>query len=202
MKSGKIMWNKVALLVGIVVGACVLCVALGIFLSPGLSSVFSRWLWKTNPEQAAATAHAMLSYELPPGYEERLVFEMSGGEAYAQASVVIVSTGQPGDLIMLEESTIEGMYSDPEWRGAVEERAGRQVGPHRYKVETVEVQDVVIKGAPNTLRITEGTDEEGRQVRQAITVVQGARGEVIIVIVAGLDTWDQAMVDAFLASIQ
>lgn len=202
MKRGKIMWNKVALLAGIVVGACLFCGAVVLLVGPSLNSVLSRWLWKTDPDLAAQTAHAMLDYALPPGYQEQQVFQIKQIQDYAQASVVIVSNEHPGDLIMFQESTIEGLFSNPEWRGEMEEGAGGRILAFRYKVETVEIQNVTIKGQSNTLRIMEGTDQNGRQVRQAITVVQGVRGQVLIVIVGGLDTWDQEMVDQFLGSIQ
>jgi len=53
-----------------------------------------------------------------------------------------------------------------------------------------------------TLRVLEGTDERGRQVRQVVCGFTGKGGDVLLGIVAGRESWDQALVERFLQSIR
>jgi hypothetical protein len=72
----------------------------------------------------------------------------------------------------------------------------------RYDTQTVSTRETVVRGQPTTLRILEGTDENGRKVRQVICGFSNKSGDILLAIVVGQDTWDQAMVDSFLQSIR
>ncbi len=66
----------------------------------------------------------------------------------------------------------------------------------------VGTQKTTVRGQPVTLRLFEGTDENGRQVRQVVCRFAGKSGDVLLGIVASRESWDQAMVDGFLGSIR
>jgi hypothetical protein len=76
------------------------------------------------------------------------------------------------------------------------------MGGGRYKTQTIGIQQATVRGQPTTLRILEGADEQGRKVRQVVCGVTGQRGDLLLGIVAGQDTWDQALVERFLQSIR
>jgi hypothetical protein len=196
MRRGRILWNRVlVLLLGLVV-ACLLTYAIGGALAPRARSTVLRLFSKDDPGLAFRTAHEMIDYELPAGYAERRVIQL--GEFYTL--VLITSTSDPSDVIVIQPASSD-VHQDSEWRGALEERAAQDVGDLHYQTQTVRIEDATIRDQPTTLRILEGEDEGGNSVRQVLGAFSGRNGSVMVMIVGDIETWDQAMVDQFLSSI-
>ena len=63
-------------------------------------------------------------------------------------------------------------------------------------------QPVTIRGQEVTLVLSEGTDEDNQAMRQATAVFQGKEGPALLVFSESANAWNQAAVDAFLASMQ
>ena len=76
------------------------------------------------------------------------------------------------------------------------------MGGGRYNTQPVGTLKTTIRGQPTALRLFEGTDENGRKIRQVVCGFGGKSGDLLLAIVAGQDTWDQALVDRFLQSIR
>jgi len=76
------------------------------------------------------------------------------------------------------------------------------MGVRRYNTQAVGTQQMTVRGQPTTLRLFEGTDENGRKIRQVVCGFSGKSGDLLMAMVASQDTWDQAMVDRFLQSIR
>jgi len=196
MKRVKFQWNRVLLLcLGLVVAGLLTC-ATGSALAPRARDWVARLLSKEDPQVASRVAHEMIDYELPAGYAERRVIQL--GEFYTL--VLITSTSDPSDVIVIQPASSD-VHQDPEWRGALEERAAQDVGDLHYQTQTVRIEDASIRDQPTALRILEGEDEGGNSVRQVLGAFSGRNGSVMVMIVGDIETWDQAMVDQFLSSI-
>jgi hypothetical protein len=112
---------------------------------------------------------------------------------------IIVLNDHPSDLIAIQPAS--DLLKDPEWGKSSEERAAQEIGGLHYQTNTVSVQDVFIRNQPSRLRILEGQDEDGHDIRQVMSAISGKSGNVLVIIVGDIETWDQAMIDKFLSSI-
>ncbi|MBK9924488.1 MAG: hypothetical protein IPP66_04275 [Anaerolineales bacterium] len=196
MKQGKISWKRVFILLGALVGICLIAsVALFIFGRPVADALRAR-LWKTDPKLAAQVAHQMIDYDLPPAYQELKFLDMGS----SADTVMIANLEQPADFILITQVP-DGILAT-EYQTGVEEKWSREISEHHYDTHTVSTQAVTVRGLPTTLRIMEGTDENGRPIRQGVCMFTGKSGDVLLVLVAGQDTWDQTMVEQFLQSIR
>lgn len=175
------------------------CLLVGVALSVSGCSIIDAWRdqwWKSDPELAAQAARGMIDYDLPPAYQEFMVLEADGDTD----AVVIGNSGQPADIILVQllPDGILGTVYQTE----VEERWSREIAGHHYDTQTAGTLALTVRDQSTTLRILEGTDEEGRLIRQAVCMFAGKRGDVFLVLVATQDTWDQALVEGFLESIR
>jgi len=197
MQSRKIRWSRLTILVAGMLGALLLCGIVGSVLAPNLRRIIQAPFWNTDAQRAAQAAHKRFDYDLPPDYQEFKVLIMGGEDA----AVIIAHRERPEDLIFME-GVLEGTIANDEWRAKAEIGLAREMGGRRYDTQTVGTQDAVVRGQSTTLRILEGTDENGRKVRQAVCGFSSKSGDILLAIVAGQDTWDEAMVDSFLQSIR
>jgi len=197
MQSRKIRWNRLVILIAGVLGVLLLCCIAVSALAPNLRRIIQAPLWKTDAPLAAQAAHKMLDYDLPPDYQELKVLTVQGQDA----AVIMAHRERPGDMIYIERVQ-DGIFADDEWRASYETRLAREMGVRRYNTQTVGTQKTTIRGQPTTLRLLEGTDENGRRIRQVVCGFSGKSGDVLLAIVAGQETWDQAMIDDFLQSIR
>jgi hypothetical protein len=196
MKPGKISWKRVVLLLGVLGGICLLIsTALFIFGRPAYYSLRARF-WKADPQLAAQTAHAMIDYDLPPDYHELKVLDMGSGTA----TVMVANPEKPADFILIEQAP-DGILAT-EYQTGTEEKWSRDIAEHHYDTHMVLTQTVVVRGQPTYLRIMEGTDENHRPIRQGVLMFNGKSSALLLVLVAGQDTWDQSLVDHFLQSIR
>ncbi len=196
-QSRKIRWNRLAILVAGVLGVLSVCCAGGVVLAPNLRRIVQATLWKTDTRLAAQAAHEMVDYDLPPNYQELKVLSVQD----KAVQVIIANRARPGDMIYLE-SVQDGIFAEDEWQASYETRLAREMGDRRYNTRASGTQPAAVRGQPAMLRLFEGPDENGRAVRQVVCGFSGKNGDVLLAIVAGQDSWDQAMVDNFIRSIR
>jgi len=197
MQSRKIRWNRLVILIAGVLGVLLVSCIVVAALAPNLRRIIQAPMWKTGTQLAAQAAHKMLDYDLPPDYQEIKVLNVQGQDA----AVIIAHRERPGDMIFIEQVT-EGIISNDEWRASYETRLAREMGMRRYNTQMVGTQKTTVRGQPTTLRLFEGTDENGRKIRQVVCGFSGKSGDLLLAIVATQETWDQAIVDRFLQSIR
>ena len=197
MQLRKIRWNRLVILVAGVLGVLLLCCVAVAALAPNLRRIIQTPFWKTDVQLAAQAAHEMIDYDLPPDYQESQVLNIQG----QGAAVIIAHRERPEDMIFIEHVT-EGIISNDEWRASYETGLSREMGVRRYNTQQVGTQQTTIRGQPTTLRLFEGTDENGRKIREVVCGFSGKSGDLLMAMVASQDTWDQAMVDRFLQSIR
>ncbi|MEW5871432.1 MAG: hypothetical protein AB1894_19320 [Chloroflexota bacterium] len=199
MKDRKIRWGRLAILLGSGLGICILCWVLGIKLGPKTLQTFRARFWDHDPTLAAQRARALIDYDLPSGYQETRSLQ------FQEASIVIIDRiEQPSELFFeIQNETLK--ISDPEnqqYRESIEEAWARDVGNRHYDTRRVGEQTATIRGQTVSLSVREGEDEDQRPVRQWIGVFAGKQGDVILIVAGTLEAWDQALVEAFLASIR
>jgi hypothetical protein len=197
MQSSRIRWNRLAILVAGVLGVLLVCCIGVAALAPNLRRIIQAPFWKTDAQLAAQAAHKMIDYDLPLDYQESQVLNIQGQDA----AVIIAHRERPEDLIFIE-GVLEGIVANDEWRAKSETRLAREMGVRRYNTQAVGTQQMTVRGQPTTLRLFEGTDENGRKIRQVVCGFSGKSGDLLMAMVASQDTWDQAMVDRFLQSIR
>ncbi len=193
----KISWRRVFILISAVLGLCVVSFAAIVVLRKPLSKLVGGLVWKTDPAFAAQTGREILDYDLPAGYGELMA-------ANIQNERIVIIGPQDGSermLILLQEGPI--VDNDPAYQSDLQILWSRQVGYHRYKTEQVGTQEVLVRGKPVTLVIREGYEEDnGRQVRQWVGLIDGKNGLVLLVVVGDLESWDQDLANQFIQSIR
>jgi hypothetical protein len=197
MQPRKIRWNRLAIVIAGLLGGLLLLLIVVSLLAPNLRRILQAPYWKMDAARAAQAAHKMVDYDLPPTYQELKVLTIRDQDA----AVIIAHRERPEDMIYME-GVMDGILTVDEWRSKYEKRLAREMGGRRYDTETVSTQEAVVRGQPTTLRILEGTDGNGRPVRQLVCALSGKNGDLLLGVVAGQDSWDQAMVDTFLQSIR
>jgi hypothetical protein len=197
MPQRRIVWGRVILvLVAVAVILLIACVALFTWGGPLLTRIRAN-MWKTDPQLAASAARSMLDYDLPPGYQELgvLVVEQRPN------AVIMAHRERPTDLIFIQ-IVPNGILTNDRWRASYVDRLSKEMWQHRYNVRAVTTQTRVIRGQATTVTILEGTDENGRQIRQAICGLTGKSDDLLVALVASQATWNQALIDRFLQSIR
>jgi hypothetical protein len=195
MKQSNVLWRRVIILVLGLVSACILLLIVGRALTPKIRSGFLSLLVKKDPQFAAQVAHTMIDYDLPVGYQEESALQVKTYYTLA----IIASNDHPTDLIAIQPAS--DLLKDPEWGEGSQEQAAQEFADLRYQTHMVGVQDVLIRNQPSRLRMLEGQDGDGHDIRQALSAFTGKNGNVLVIIVGDIETWDPAMVDQFLSSI-
>jgi hypothetical protein len=182
-------------LVAIVLFCC--CVAgLGMTL---LGTRLAGRAFITNPDRVQAVGSQIADYDVPPGYGELFAMNMMGMKL-----VAVGPSSVPADLMMIMLMQFPpGMdVGQGEMERQVEQALARQVGLGNAEMTSVRREEATIKGEPVTLTVREGTTDRGEQVRQVTGLFEGKEGPTILMILGDVSAWDQAMVDAFIASIR
>lgn len=153
---------------------------------------------ETDPEAASEAGRAIVDYELPPGYRERMAmnflvysFVMIGPESTDSTS---------GPLIMLAQFDSVGANQEQmeqQIRQSFEQQAGRR----GMRMQIVEVRRMTIRGEEVEVNTYEGTDESGAVIRQVITSFPGKDGIAMLMIMGPAQGWNQDVIDDFIESI-
>lgn len=188
---------KIALAVG--GGLLLVCICAG---AVGLLAInqFGRTISRsvvTDPTQAAAAGDNIASFEIPPGYEQ------SAMRLFGFDMVFISQPGQDSrSLIMLMQFPKNAGLTEEQMEQQMQQAMERQMNWGNLSLSKVGEEQVEIRGEPVTLTVREGSDSNGTQVRQMSGVFTGNGGPALIMIMGPIDSWDQDMVDNFIASIQ
>lgn len=153
---------------------------------------------KTDPESASQAAHAIVDYELPPGYQERMAMN------FLVYSFVMIGPESPGTttgpLIMLAQFDPIGT-SQEQMEQQIRQSFEQQAGRRGLKMQVVEVKKMTIRGEEVEVTTFEGADQSGAVVRQLITSFPGKDGIAMLMIMGPAEGWDQDVVDDFIKSI-
>ena len=156
-----------------------------------------------DPAKAASLGHEIVDYSLPAGYRE-----LGGMNALVFKMVFISSgSGGAGPMFIMLMQIPAGTDMDQEEMQRQMTQAMQQQGKGRnIQARVVGTETVTIKGQPVTLTVSEGEVTEGSEAgavfRQVMGVFPGKGGTAMLMVMGNKDTWDQATLDSFLASIK
>lgn len=153
---------------------------------------------KTDPEAASEAAHAIVDYELPPGYQEQMAMN------FLVYSFVMIGPESPGTttgpLIMLAQFDPMGT-SQEQMEQQIRQSFEQQSGRRGMDLKLVKVENLTIRGEEVEVTTYEGTDESGSLIRQLITSFPGKDGTAMLMVMGPAQGWDQDVIDDFITSI-
>lgn len=151
----------------------------------------------TQPATVEAMANEFIHYQLPPGYIEK-----AGMDLFVYKMIFIGSSDPSVDkpMIFLGHFTSSGV-SPEQMSQQMSQSVQQQSGTSGLSMKVVETRQVTINGQAATLTVSEGADSAGVALRQWVTAFPGKTGTVILLIQGSPDGWDDAELNAFLASI-
>ena len=144
-------------------------------------------------EHVTELASKIADFNPPEGFTSEFSAEMAG---YTLAAYK--GTSGPSHLFLIQ--------SEKETDGDELERMLTQLAPGasdpNTRMTVVENRPVTVRGQDVTLVISDGVNHEGNTYRQATVAFQGKGGPALLVFSESTDLWNDATVDALLASIQ
>lgn len=200
------MSRNTKIVLGVVAGLLVLCVCASAVFVAGLIS-FSTVVARNSPqvpvrvEQVLADPifqeQAPLQYDMPSGWHQDLTlhifgFQMiglSGSDGHSHIFLMQLPPDRNADQAVKEalDGATNGGYTS--YRNGM---VLREVGQ----------TTVTVRGQQVRMRISEGTNRDGETYRQWAGVGSDANGQMVVVVEQPVKTWDQGLVDRFIASIR
>ena len=188
----------VKIVLGIVIGMMLVCLVAGVAtfaLAGSVARALASEL-QSDPTQVAAVASGIADYDLPAGF----------GNAYATQVAGFSFVTYIGDdrrshiylfqlpaYIILDRAELERQA----------QQATQPRSPNRPpRMETVDRRQAIVRSQEITLTVREGVNSDGLAYREMSGIFQGKGGQALVTITGLIKTWDQAKVDAFLASIR
>ncbi len=180
--------------IGIVGGLCVIACVVIALLGGQLGSAFVKSV-KTDPTDVAQLGSKIADYTVPTGYVQ------AGGMSIFMYDFVTYTPpeGQQGMMIMLMQFK-SGTVSQEQMQQALEQQSGQSTS----NMHVVKTYQTAIRGQSSTVTIREGVSSgtPAIAVRQLMTFFPGKGGTVTLMITDTTDSWDQSVVDDFIASIR
>jgi hypothetical protein len=191
------MSRSVRVILGVVAAVVFLCCVAGL----GMTLLGTRLVGKaiiTEPTRVAAVSKQIVSYELPPGFQEIFASDLLGfkmlaiGPADPDANLLV---------IMLMQLPAAMSISEDELREQMEIALSQQTGAANADLKVVGTQAATITEQSVTLTMREGKTPDGRALRQLSGLFSGPNGPVFLFVTGEAATWNQSVVDGFIASI-
>lgn len=179
------------IIVGTLLGICLCVGAAGFVLLRGAGWFITETVESDAPT-VAAVGEGIADYTLPAGYGDGYAVSLGGYEMVAYTAV----SGRSHIYL------IQGPASLTVDRDTLARQAREATGADAWReVQTVEERPCQIRGQASTLVISEGVSHDGMRYRTASALFEGNGGPALVSLSAPADSWDQAMVDAFIASL-
>lgn len=168
--------------------------ALIVLLACGLLTAAAPSLWKqiTDSNHVNDLAQHIADFDLPAGYQPDYAVEMlgytvvayRGADEYAHLSLLQAPPG-----VIPDDAALEGYIPDDRAKTRWNE-------PTLVRTEQRTIRDQVA-----TLTVSDRTNSEGRRYRSLNLVFQGREGTALLVINQPVSTWDENLIETFIASI-
>jgi hypothetical protein len=171
---------------------CVAVVTIGVLGSLGVA--VGRGV-ELSPVQVQAAANNIADFNLPPGYHPEAALDLGGfqfasyspGDGHSHILFVQAPASANIDQVTLEQ------YA---------QQAAETRGYDRHtRTQVVGRQEATIRGKSVTLVVQEGTNSGGEAYRSLTGIFAGKGGPALLSVESPVSHWDQAEVDAFIASI-
>jgi hypothetical protein len=170
----------------ILLGICT-CVGAALYLGKRMVQSFI-----TNPDEIAKMRQEIAEYDVPEGYKE-YGMQMFGFQALMLSNY----ERSPENLVIVKFPTSMEMS-----QAEIDQAMQQVIQQYQNTVwKVVETQPVTIMDQTITMTILEGGEDPDR-VRRMQCGWQGQNGMIALQIYGRVESWDQAVVDTFLASIR
>ena len=163
-----------------------------LLLLTGLSACGSGYSFNTESKQVTSAAAEIADFDLPASYTADFTARMMG------YTVAAFNLGDGHSHLYLIQSADE---ADGEKLASMLDEVVPGSGDPQTRMTIIETRPVTVRGQETILVISEGTDSEGGSYRQAAVTFDGQGGPALLVLSEPVERWDQATVDALLASI-
>jgi hypothetical protein len=150
----------------------------------------------TNPADAAKVGQEIANYEKPAGYNEQMAMNIAG------VKMVMMTGGEGSSGVIMMMQAPAGSLSEADLKARMQQSLNQSLGRKNISFSSVGSQDVTIRGKTVKMEMLEGTNENGTKIRQGIAVFNGNGGPTVLMMMGSEAEWDQAKIDAFLASIK
>jgi hypothetical protein len=171
----------------------ILLIAMTAFLLATLVACAPRVAINSDVEQISKASSDIVDFNLPADYSPEFTAQLAGYTAVAY---------NPGD----GHSHLYLIQSENETDGEKLAQTLTDLVPGSSNPNTrltvVENRAVTVRGQAATLVVSDGVNSEGGTYRQITVAFQGKGGPALLVLSEPTERWDQATVDALLASIQ
>jgi len=183
------------LLIGIaIVGVLCLCAGVVGFLV--LREVGTRVTqsFKTDPASIAQVSDKIAQFDVPAGYKPSMAMSLLSYDTV----ILAPSSGQGDQMIILMQ--MNGVsVPDPE---AMRRQLEQQSGQSGNNMKVVDSYQTTIRGQSSNVTVEESDGSQGYILRQLFAVFKGNQGAAILMVQGRKDSWDQTLVDNFIASIR
>jgi hypothetical protein len=191
--------NTAKVILGFLVGAlltCVLIAALGLTLFRATVYTVVRGV-QAQPGEAAQVSAEIADITVPEGYAPSVAtrfahFELVGYDGPDGHSHLYLFQLPPA--VHVDHAELERQLQNSTGAPAPDGT--------RPEMQIIAEQSVTIRGETTTLVISEGTNHAGDLYRSASAAFTGNDGQALVSFSGLSATWDQAMVDDFLASMR
>ncbi len=200
------MTRNTKIVLGVVAGLLVLCLCMGAAAAVTALISMNNRVIATAPEAAVRVdqvlsdpifqEQAPLQYDMPSGWRQDFTFHifgfqmigLGGGDGHSHIYLLQLPPNRNADTAIKE--AFDGVNtSHTTYRNGM---ILREVGQ----------TTATIRGQQVTMKISEGTNRDHEAYRQWAGAASDANGQTVVVVEQPVQTWDQAMVDGFLASIK
>jgi hypothetical protein len=191
--------TKIALgIIGLLVISCICICGISFFLLQSAGTLMEQSL-VTDPAQVSNIGSKIAQYELPAGYSQNFGMSLFGFD------LVGLTAGEDeskAPLIFMMQFPTWANMDEAQMEQQLQQSIGQQIGNQDLQLQVVDQATATIRDQPVTLTTREGTNSEGQSLRQVTGVFQGQGGPVLLMILGNTQTWDQAAIDRFIASIR
>ncbi len=187
--------KRLLIIMGIAAAFCLVAVAVAI---GGAGLLINRFKDSvvTDPAKVQQMAHEFVNYDLPPDYAEQM------GMDFMVYKMILIGPPEPTGQPMIFLAQFQAKNLTPEQMAEqMRQSVEQQSGSNGLKLKVVETRKVTINGKETLLTISEGSDKTGAGFRQWMTAFPAKSGMIILLIQGGMDGWDDATLESFLASI-
>jgi hypothetical protein len=186
----------VLIIVGILVVLC-LCGCILAFVALQSVGSFMEQSMVTDPAEVQQIGTKIADYEMPPGYSQEFGMSFFGFDLVGLAS----GDEQNGVLIFMMQFPTWANMDEAQMEQQLRQSIERETNTGNLNFREVSQSTVTIRDQQVTLTTREGTNDEGVTLRQVMGLFQGKGGPTMLMIMGNTENWDQAAIDAFIASI-
>ena len=190
------MSRSTRIVLGTLAGLLFLCCVASLGLALFGSRLVSRAV-VTDPTRVASVSAQIVSYRLPSGFGEMFASDILGIKV-----VAIGPTDPKADLliIMLMQLPAAMNVSQDNLRQQMEAALTQQTGFGSGDLRLIGTEHAVILDQDVTLTVREGQAGNGQTLRQVSGLFDGPNGLVFLFVTGAAATWNQSLLDQFLAS--